>query len=854
MPARPPSRSRPIALAFTLVFAGTLGIAPAAVAQSDLPPDASAAASTWWSLRPIARPEPPRAGHPVDAFVTEALAARGLEPAPEADPRTLCRRLYLDLIGLPPTPEELAAYLAEAEEARYERLVERLLASPRYGERWARHWLDLVHYGDTHGFDKDQPRPHAWPYRDYVIRALNEDKAYARFVEEQIAGDVLYPSTRDGIEALGFLAAGPWDLIGHVEVSEEKIDGKIARHQDRDDMVATTLGTFTSTTAQCAQCHDHKFDPIPQRDYYALQAVFAAIDRADRSYDLQPAITAQRERCERELRAAQRELEAARDDGAAVPPVAYGFHASIASRADEPAWVQVDLREAIELARVVLHPCWDDFAGIGAGFGFPLRLRVELAEDEAFTRGVVALEPITDAEAAPSALAPRSFAATRNARYVRVTALELAVRQNDFAFALAELEAFDAAGENHARGASVSSSSTIEMPPRWSRGNLVDGITPSAGPGGAALRRVEAAEDALRLLPPPKIVYAATVHHGNGNFRGTGSNGGAPREIRVLRRGQVTQPGELAEPAALAALEPLLPHRFRLQDPQDEGARRAALARWLSDRRNPLTWRSIANRVWMHHFGSALVATPNDFGRMGESPSHPELLDWLAAHFRDECQGSLKALHRTLVTCHAYRQSSQVANPRAAALDRGNRLLWRANARKLEAEAVRDAILQMSGSLDLTMGGPGWQDFVVERPEHSPHYRYDLADPNDPRTFRRAIYRFIVRSQTQPFLSALDCADPSMRVERRNESLSAAQALALLNSGFVLAQAERCASRIEREVGAEPLLQVARAVELAFQRALQPGEGERLSAFVAEHGLAQLCRVLWNASEFVFVD
>jgi hypothetical protein len=808
----------------------------------------------WWSLRPIAAVAPPAPGHPVDAFVERALAAQGLGFAERADDRTLCRRLHFDLVGLAPSAEEVEAYVADRAPDKYERLVERLLASPRYGERWARHWLDLVHYGDTHGFDKDQPRPHAWPYRDYVIRALNDDKPYARFVEEQIAGDVLYPGTRDGIEALGFLAAGPWDLIGHVEVSEEKIDGKIARHQDRDDMLATALGSFTSTTVQCAQCHDHKFDPIPQRDYYALQSVFAAVDRADRRYDLQPALAAQRERCERELRAAQRELEAARSGGVAVPPVAYGFHAEIASRADAVAWVQVDLGAPIELARIVLHPCWDDFAGIGAGFGFPRRFRVELAEDEAFTQGVIALEPSESPNTASSALTPRSFAANRSARYLRVTALELAVRQNDFAFALAELEAFDVAGENRARGAAVSSSSTIEMPPRWARGNLVDGVSPSAGSGGEALLRVDEAEDALRLLPPPKIVYAATVHHGNGNFRGTGENGGAPREIRVLRRGQVTQPGELVRPAALAVLEPLLPHRFDLPDPQNEGARRAALARWLSDTRNPLTWRSIANRVWMHHFGSPLVATPNDFGRMGERPSHPELLDWLAAHLRDECQGSLKALHRTLVTSRTYRQSSRATNPRAAELDRGNRLLWRANARKLEAEAVRDAILQMSGELDLTMGGPGWQDFVIERPEHSPHYRYDLADPNDPRTLRRAIYRFVVRSQTQPFLSALDCADPSMRVEKRLESVSPAQALALLNSAFVLARAEHCAERIIREVGDDPRAQVARAIALAFQRELQAGEAATLTAFVTEHGLAELCRVLWNASEFVFVD
>ena len=235
----------------------------------------------WWSLTPIARPElPATTANPIDAFVRAKLAEKGLASSLEADPRTLCRRLYFDLTGLPPTPEEMATFLADKSPAAFDRLADRLLASPRYGERWARHWLDVVHYGDTHGFDKDKPRPNAWPYRDYVIRALNEDKPYARFVEEQIAGDVLHPGTRDGIEALGFIAAGPWDFIGHEEIPESKIDGKIARHLDRDDMVANTIGTFNSVTVHCAQCHNHKFDPIPQEDYFALQAVFSALDRA----------------------------------------------------------------------------------------------------------------------------------------------------------------------------------------------------------------------------------------------------------------------------------------------------------------------------------------------------------------------------------------------------------------------------------------------------------------------------------------------------------------------------------------------------------------------------------------------
>ena len=270
------------------------------------PEEASAAVpdkTDWWSLRPLVKstaPAMPEGGrNAVDAFIAATLKTKNLSLSSEADARTLCRRLYFDLTGLPPSPEEVEQFVRRYQsetgpDAAWQELVDTLLASPRYGERWARHWLDVVHFGETHGFDKDQPRPHAWPYRDYVIRSFNADKPYSRFVQEQIAGDILFPGTLDGITALGFIAAGPWDLIGHAEVGEEKIDGKIARHLDRDDMVANTLNTFSAMTVHCAQCHDHKFDPISADDYYSLQSVFAAVDRADRPYDDDDATAARR--------------------------------------------------------------------------------------------------------------------------------------------------------------------------------------------------------------------------------------------------------------------------------------------------------------------------------------------------------------------------------------------------------------------------------------------------------------------------------------------------------------------------------------------------------------------------------
>ena len=854
-----------------------------------------------WAWQPIGTHPPPRSvtafaalpgveadRNAIDCFIRDTLSARGLAPSPAADRRTLIRRLAFDLLGLPPEPEEIEAFVADPDPAAYEALVDRMLASPRYGERWARHWLDVVHYGDTHGYDKDQPRPNAWPYRDYVIRSLNHDKPYARFVAEQLAGDVLWPDSRDGQEALGFLAAGPWDLIGHAEVPETKTDGKIARHLDRDDMVANTIGTFASVTVHCAQCHAHKFDPVSQEDYYSLQSVFAAIDRDDRPYAADPEVArrhaavavrldtlaAERRSLDRKVHDAagprleelDRLIAAAPQATDPNPTPAYGWHAGIAARDDVEKWVQVDLGADLPVREVVLHPCFDAFAGIGGGFGYPRRFRIEIANDPEFRAGVTVVAAFADEDVPNPGTVPQAFTCGTGGRYVRVTATKLAPRQNDFIVALAELVVRGDDGSNLAAGKPVTAIDSIEAAPRWGRTNLVDGTSPAsfrdeAAPlreerealraqaidpeTAAALDRVAAdtaaAEAERATLPPLERVYAATTH----------KRKGMPRPIHVLSRGNVLAPTYEVAPGTLSAVGMLVP-RFDLPAGHAEGERRAALARWLVDPANPLTWRSAVNRVWQYHFGRGLVDTPSDFGRMGAAPSHPELLDWLAATFRDG-GGSLKSLHRLIVTSATYRQSA-VSRDEAAAVDSGNTLLWRQNRRRLEAEAVRDAVLAVSGGLDLTMGGPGWQDFKVERPEHSPHYRYDLADPADRGTWRRGVYRFIVRSQTQPFMTSLDCADPSMRVEKRNESISAPQALALLNNGFMLVQAETFAARVAREAGPEPAAQVARAFVLACGRPAEPEEAAALLAVATEHGMANVCRMLFNLNEFTFVD
>jgi hypothetical protein len=663
------------------------------------PSSCSATNENWWSLRPIVRAPIPAleatpAANPIDQFLSVKLRDHGLAFSPEADRRTLMRRLFFDLIGLPPTPEEVHSFLRDQSHRAYEDLVERLLASPHYGERWARHWLDVVHYGDSHGYDKDQPRPHAWRYRDYLIRAFNDDVPFNRFVSEQLAADVQAESG-DAIPALGFISAGPWDLIGHAELPETKIDGKIARHLDRDDMVANTMSTFTSMTVHCAQCHNHKFDPISAEDYYSLQSVFAAVDRTNLEYYSDPGLTKQRHA----LKSQERSLNNER------------------------------------------------------------------------------------------------------------TELESALKE----------------------------SATVE------KKNELNETT----------NRLAKIRAALSELPEPSVAFVGSVHYGNGPFRGTGPDRGKPRAIHLLARGDVRKPGPEVTPGSLTAVE-ALPARFDLPQDAPESARRAALANWLVDPRNPLTWRSIANRVWQYHFGRGLVETPNDFGRMGSLPSHPELLDWLAAEFRDGNQ-SFKDLHRLIVTSRAYRQSSNARNERAESTDGNNRLLWRMNRRKLEAENIRDAALHVSGRLNPAMFGPAFQDFVIEKPEHSPHYQYHLYDHDNPRSDRRSVYRFIVRSQQQPFMTALDCADPSIAVEKRTESLSALQALALLNNGFMISMSKSFAERLRRESDSTEG-QITRAFELALSRAPTDSELTDLASYTREHGLPNTCRLIFNLNEFIFAD
>jgi hypothetical protein len=879
----------------------------------------------WWSFQPVRQPDVPQLNDrwvrtPIDAFILQRLREKGLTHSTEADRRTLIRRLSFDLIGLPPTPEQTQAFIDDPDPRAYEKLVDRLLKSSHYGERWARHWLDVVKYADTCGYDKDKLRPNAWPYRDYVIRSLNEDKSYSRFVQEQIAGDVLFPGEPDGILGLGFIAAGPWDFIGHVEVSESKIDGKVARNLDRDDMVSNTLNTFCSVTIQCARCHHHKFDPFTQQHYYGLQSIFAAVDRADRPYDLDPQVESQRLQLAARLKQSKAELAALQKeiDHQGGPRLgelrtqvaelrarvqvrkdpAFGYHSAKAATQETTKWVEVALAKPADVSRVVLHPCHDEFAGIGAGFGFPVRFKVQVSaspENDGKSEWTTIADH-TQRDFPNPGLSPFDMECrVAKVRRIRVTATKLAERKNDFILALAELEVFgsfegepqptaseatnsqgsDASGLPLNKVATVTALDSIEAPVRWQKSNLVDGKWAQGGDPAldqqlkelteelqTLLAKLETpprikrrqelttaiadAEKTLKALPSGKLVYAAATHFTpRGNFKPTD---GTPRPIHVLQRGDVQRPGK---PASLGVLPLQSDASWQLDNGLSESRRRAELARWLTRPDHPLVWRSIVNRIWQYHFGRGIVATPNDFGRMGAEPTHPELLDWLAAEFRDGGQ-SMKTLHRLIVTSSVYRQSSN-SNQHNAAIDGSNQYLWKMDRRRLEAEEIRDSMLAVSGALDPSAGGPGFYLFELERPEHSPHYEYHKFDPSNPASHRRSIYRFIVRSQPNPWMTTLDCADSSQSTPRRNETLTSLQALSLLNNGFTLVMAERFADRLRKEADALPE-QVELAMQLVTQRTPGPEERREFTGYARQYGLNNLCRYLFNLSEFVYLD
>ena len=893
--------------------------------------------NAWWAVKPLVQPTIPKLSstrpgsntplNPIDLFVLAAQEQHGLQPAPEANRRTLIRRVYFDLIGLPPSPEEIRAFLKDTSANAYDRLVDHLLESPRHGERWARLWMDAVHFAETHGHDQDRIRTNAWPYRDYLIQSFNEDKPYAQFVQEQVAGDALFPNDPQAIVALGFLASGPWDESSLRDIREDTLDRQVARYLDRDDVVTTVMQTFTSTTVQCARCHDHKFDPISQRDYYSLQAVFAGVDKANRYYDPDRAIHQRR----LELLGLQRRVE--RSDRTLLFNDSTGREVAAWEERQNhpPAWRVLETETFVSANGATLTRQKDgslfasgtrperDTYTITADFGLPRlsAIRLEVIADERLPKrgpgrqpdnGNLHLSEIQAQLFEPGAETPRALSlANASADFDQDgwTIRHALDGDEKTAWGIHPLE-----GESHQAAFELATplpsvpagaKLVITLKQLHGGGHLIGRLrlaitdaTPPVRVVPAGIERIakmpapERNEDQrvqlaayvmsqriandLAQLPKPSMVFAAAS-----DFPADASHkpAGAPREIHVLRRGEITKPLEVASPGALTCVS-ALPNQFALEDPRAEGLRRAALARWLTHSCNPLTWRSIVNRVWHQHFGRGLVETVNDFGRMGSAPSHPELLDWLAVWFRDEASGSFRKLHRLIVTSATYRQAAVAADvsrlkfPRspkdkpqsesqslltsAPASDPDNLFLSRMNRSRLDAEQVRDAILLMSGRLDLRMGGPSDQQFDLQPGVHvTPKVDYTKFDVDSDTARRRSVYRFLFRTLPDPMMEALDCPAGDQLTPVRNNSVTVQQALALWNGAFTVRYAEHFTTRLDSSE-ADLEHRITAACEWAWGRPPEKEEAQELSDYAQQHGLANLCRLLFNSNEFMFIN
>jgi hypothetical protein len=800
----------------------------------------------WWSLRPIRRPEIPEISDrswvrtPVDAFILARLDAAGLSPAPEAGRATLIRRASLDLIGLPPSPEEIDAFVADPDPLAYERLVDRLLASPHYGERSARHWLDVARFGESHGYETNALRTDAWPYRDYVIRARNEDVPFARFVAEQLAGDALPEGDWLSRSATGFLVGGAHDVVGN-----QTVEGmRQQRADDLDDMIAAVGTAFLGLSVQCARCHDHKFDPIRQTDYYGLKAILAGVQHAER--DL-PAPDAERRRAERlalsaDLARIDRDLDefephARPDLGApARPPV------NARRNVERIAPVEaLAVRFTVQATNNGIEPCIDELeVWTAADEPADVALASTGARPSASSvypdSDIHRLEHVNDGRTGNS----RSWiSAVPGKGWVRIDLPGPAVIDRIVWGRDREEVYRDRLPTEYYIEILTPTGQWVVVASSADRSTYREGVPPAEPSGlspeqAARRRRLIDRQTALRerlaTLADTIRVYAGTFTE--------------PGPIRLLRRGDPMQEGDEARPAAPRAVRPTL--ELDPSTPEDE--RRLALARWIADPTNPLPARVQVNRLWQAHFGVGLVSTPGDFGFQGQPPSHPELLDWLAAEFL-EGGGRLKPLHRQIMLSSAYRQSSR-PNRDAEAIDADDRLVWRFAPRRLEAEAIRDAILAVSGRLDRRMGGPGYTLW-----EPNTNYVAVFTPLRDlgPEACRRMIYQFKPRSQPDPTFGAFDCPDAALAVPKRNESTTALQALNLLNSRFVVAQADAFAARLRAKGGDDPDAQVRRGFRLAFGREPTVEEREAASALILGHGAEAFARALFNASEFLYV-
>lgn len=805
--------------------------------------------------------------NPIDAFVLAKLEERGLSPANPAEKAALVRRAYFDLTGLPPTAAEVTAFVQDASPKAFETVVDRLLESPRYGERWGRHWLDVVRYADTNSFERDGNKPHSWRYRDYVIRAFNTDKPYDQFVREQLAGDELPQVTNDSVIATGYYRLGLWD--------DEPADRQQAKFDVLDDMVATTGQVFLGLTVNCARCHDHKIDPIPQKDYYSMVAFFHGItpngtsgpnverqifedDAARQRFDEQVrALESRRNETQTALSAIEAEFRAKYDQlpgigGPAaqvdVDELEYRFYRDHWDRLPDFDNLKAETVAKLPLGKFDISPATrkTDF-----GFVFNGMLKVPADGDYKFSldsddgsRLIVDGKEVLKYDGIHGEGHPQQAT-------VHLSQGRVPVRLDYFQ-------------RNGGLGLTVTWSGPgfedrplTATPKNVPLKNLAEQIKSSGG----KLLGEEKYREYERLVAELEKLKRESVH---GDYALSVSEVGpqAP-ETFVLYRGNPRSNREKVEPGFLSILgggDAVIP--TPAPGAMSSG-RRLALANWVASPENRMTARVMVNRVWQHHFGRGLVRSSNNFGQLGDLPTHPELLDWLAAEFSKE-GWHLKALHKTIMLSSTYRMSSR-PSPLALEKDPGNDLFSRFDMRRLSAEELRDSIHAVNGRLNFKMYGPGFYPEIsaeVLAGQSEPGAGWGKSSPED--QARRSVYIHVKRSLITPLLADFDFADTDSSCAARFATTQPTQALGMLNGGFLNTQAAELARRVKQEAGDDTTRQIRTALTLALSHEPDAASVERGLKLMkslrekhqldADQALKYYCLLVYNLNEFVYVD
>jgi len=868
-------------------------------------------ASSHWSLQPLDGPPSFDEGqNGIDSFILNKLNDQKLGLSPEADRLTLIRRLSFDLIGLPPSAEEIDSFLYDESPNAYERVVARLLASKHYGERWGRHWLDVARYTESQGFEYDRIRENAWHYRDYVIQSFNEDKPYTQFMREQIAGDVIEPVTTDGIIATSLLVCGPWDQAGNAQ--SNAVQRAITREDELEDMIGVVGQSFLGLTINCARCHAHKFDPIPHEDYYRIKSVFEGVKHGERAIlsDEQSKVRMKsRHEAEAEINRAGKalkelellgteqffalhggkskeiaprplakwsffEMPAAVDNGELIGGAIIKRSKGDSGVLDLPAAGAFFKSPALtSTIREKTLEAWVSLSSLEQGGGSAITIETQDGrvfdaivfgerEPKKWTAGSEGFSRTRDLDAPEESAAPGTFV---HVAIVYAADSSIAFYRNGEPLGTpylppTPLQTFPAGttrillGYRHTGGGRPWLTGEIKHAAVYDRALSQDEVAASfradgnaptqaetlsalnaqqANAHAVALTDLHRAQKVLADLKNPPMSYAGVRVQ--------------PDKTKRLKRGDVNLPAEVVAPGGLSLVFEL-DSEFGLSADAPEKDRRLKFADWLSDARNPLPARVMVNRVWHLHFGHGLVATPNDLGISGDRPSHPELLDWLAVRF---IQGgwSVKSLHRWIVNSATYRQSSTF-NDLAASIDSENRLLWRFAPRRLEAEAVRDAMLFASGQLNPVEGGPSFQPFTTT--EFNATF-YTPSDRSEPEFNRRTVYRMNVNSGKDPLLDSFDCPDPAVKTPRRGITTTPLQALELMNNSFVQRQSNHLAERAMQLSKNNSIAAIKLAYRLALGRLPNDEELDRASLATKERGLFSVCWALFNSTEFIYV-